>query len=134
MVRGQLTCRCCNSGALTKPILGVIQELEELLPRHYDLIITSGYRCLRNNAACGGSPRSQHLIGNAVDCYCDSLDVLGFYAVCRHLDGFEKLGLGIYETEKGYYLHIDTRTTGKARWHYINGEKIEHEDSWILQI
>lgn len=134
MIKGQITCRCCNTGALTKDILDVINELDDILPcKCYDLIITSGYRCKANNTACGGSPVSQHMKGNAIDCYCPQLDILGFYAILRHLEHFEKMGIGLYETEKGYYCHIDTRGY-KARWHYINDQKINAEDSWLFTL
>ena len=135
MIKGKIVCRCgCNSGALTKGIISLLDNFKELLPRHYDLIITSGYRCLKHNSSLPlASPKSQHLVGNAIDCYCPDLDVLGFFAVCRHLDGFEKLGLGVYETEKGYYLHIDKRGY-KARWHYSGGQKVPIDESWLFTL
>ncbi len=49
--------------------------LEPLRLRFGVIRITSGYRCEQLNAAVGGSPHSQHLLGEAADIHIASMEV-----------------------------------------------------------
>lgn len=73
--------------------------------------IESGRRCAKHNAAVGGKPRSQHLLGTAAD-----IKVRGYSPKIVHLNLNDSpikdhIGLGLYDT----FVHVDTRRT-KARW------------------
>ena len=46
-------------------VINVLQPLRDLWGQ--PIIISSGYRCNTLNAAVGGSPSSQHMLGEAVD-------------------------------------------------------------------
>ncbi len=61
----ELKCKCCGEMGMD---LEFILDLEDA--RHEartPFIITSGYRCIKHNAAVGGSETSSHLKGLAVD-------------------------------------------------------------------
>ncbi|MDR1515568.1 MAG: peptidase M15 [Synergistaceae bacterium] len=61
----EFECRCCRRVMLSSRLVPMLEELRGVLGR--PLVITSGYRCDRHNAAVGGSKRSLHLIGRAAD-------------------------------------------------------------------
>lgn len=63
-------------GIPNRPSAKVLDNLQELTEKVLDplreqwgspLIVTSGYRCRKLNAAVGGSPTSQHMTGEAAD-------------------------------------------------------------------
>lgn len=54
--------------------IDVLQPVRSLLGS--PVVITSGYRCPKLNRIVGGSPNSQHTLGEAVDMQCGSLDDL----------------------------------------------------------
>ena len=58
------------------------------------MTIVSGFRCPTNNAACGGKPNSQHLLGLAADILVTS-DGHRFQLVKALLEsGFKRIGIG----------------------------------------
>ena len=87
-------------------------ELVENIRCHFGrpLVITSGYRTPRHNAAIGGAAHSQHLYGRAADI------VVWGVSPERVADYAETLmprsgGVGRYRG----FTHVDVRDT-KARW------------------
>lgn len=72
---------------------------------------TSGQRCEYWNEKKGGSPTSQHLIGNAADFwFTDPQDAEDFVLLAEK-HGFGGIGVG------KHLVHIDNRD-GRARWTY----------------
>jgi hypothetical protein len=61
----EFECRCCGCVKLSGRLVRMLEELRAALGR--PLVITSGYRCERHNAAVGGARRSLHLMGRAAD-------------------------------------------------------------------
>jgi len=58
------------------------------------MTIVSGFRCPANNAACGGKPNSQHLLGLAADILVIS-DGHRYQLVKALLEsGFKRIGIG----------------------------------------
>jgi len=72
---------------------------------------TSGYRSPEHNLAVGGSSKSQHIRGTAVDIYCPRLRGNEFFSFM--LENFlnEIGGLGLYYNEQmvGKFIHVDIR-------------------------
>lgn len=65
-----------RKGIANKPSEGVVMNLQRLVTDVLDplreewgapIIVTSGYRCVRLNAAVGGARSSQHVTGQAAD-------------------------------------------------------------------
>lgn len=74
------------------------------------IAITSGYRCPEVNLLAGGVPSSQHLKGEAVDCY-----VLDIY---RLLDILKKSGLPFDQAilySRKNILHLSLKANGENR-------------------
>jgi len=72
------------------------------------LFINSGYRCLKLNAAVGGVPTSQHVMGMAADVGCSNPYELAKLAVKLKLD-FDQLIL--YPT----FVHVSYDKDGRNR-------------------
>lgn len=78
------------------------------------VIITSGYRSVEHNTAVGGSPKSQHLVGNAADIKIPGIAPVVVAEIIQELiEGkfMKEGGIGIYDT----WTHYDIRGTA-ARW------------------
>lgn len=76
----------------------------------FPIAITSGYRCPEVNLLAGGVPASQHLKGEAVDCY-----VLDIY---RLLDILKKSGLPFDQAilySRKNILHLSLKANGENR-------------------
>jgi len=105
----EFRCRGTNTlppNSMDPELIRVLQAIRD----HYGVPVTinSGYRSQRHNAAVGGAPNSQHILGKAAD-----FTVRGVppSEVFRFLDRTHPGGLGRYNS----FTHIDTRAT-RARW------------------
>jgi len=47
--------------------VNLMNFVDDLLCRNYHFTVTSAFRTEKQNNECGGSPRSQHLVGEAID-------------------------------------------------------------------
>lgn len=74
------------------------------------LFINSGYRCLKLNAAVGGVPTSQHVMGMAADVGCSNPYELAKLAVRMKLD-FDQLI--VYDTFVHFSYDKDGRNRGQ---------------------
>uniref|UniRef100_UPI0018DB80FE D-Ala-D-Ala carboxypeptidase family metallohydrolase n=1 Tax=Xanthomonas citri TaxID=346 RepID=UPI0018DB80FE len=65
----EFRCRCGNCDKGFKDMNeGLLRELDNLRERlGTPIIINSAIRCPAHNAAVGGAPKSQHLLGTATD-------------------------------------------------------------------
>ena len=63
----ELACKCdkCKTFRYNHELLSILDDVREELGE--SIIVNSCYRCVDHNKAVGGSPRSRHLQGNAVD-------------------------------------------------------------------
>ena len=86
-----------------------LQELRRQVGQR--LKINSAYRTPEHNKAIGGSPKSQHLQGNAVDISIRNLKgiTVNEFANIAERVGFD--GIGKYHT----FVHLDVRGK-RARW------------------
>lgn len=102
----ELACKCCGEPGHIKPELIVALEILRVLAG-CPLIVTSGYRCQKHNAAVGGAKDSQHLKGAAADIKAKSLTPLELFALAVQIPAIK--GVGLY---KGW-VHIDVRNSQK---------------------
>lgn len=111
--RYEFQCPCgCTAQMVDQELADKLQIVRDKVNR--PLTITSGYRCIRHNAAVEGSSGSKHRYGFAADWRTSSRSInpvaLGIIA---QTIGFG--GIGIYWHSKGAFVHTDTRN-GKATW------------------
>lgn len=100
-------CRCgCGLCNVTPQLLDLAEKVRSILQT--PMIVTSVCRCREHNAKVGGSPRSKHLSGLAMDFYCKRLSPQAVYdAVVRAWENGELSelgGVGVYD----WGIHIDT--------------------------
>lgn len=114
--RSELGCKCgCGFNTMDWETIEVVQQACDdfqiiLGVEKVKLTINSAARCFAHNSACGGSTKSQHRYGRAVDIVIDRVAPRNLFNYFN--DQYpDRLGLGEYET----FTHVDTRP-GKARW------------------
>lgn len=115
--RHEIACQCgCGEDTIDFETVTVVQETcdhfaEKLGVDKVVLLITSGSRCDAHNKAEGGAKESQHPKNRAID-----FKIIGVKPadVYDYLDKKypNKYGIGRYNS----FTHVDTRSTGKARW------------------
>ncbi len=94
---------------ISPDIVLAMQQLRDTLGQ--PIVITSGYRCPERNEAVGGSSKSRHMSGDAVD-----IDVKGMSPQALSEKVIEVLGedIGLHTYADGH-VHVDLRGY-KARW------------------
>ena len=81
-------------------LLNKLDQLRDLVRE--PLTINSSYRSEEYNKSIGGRPKSQHLLGNAVDIHCDN-------SVLRHKIVTEAGSLGLTIGVAKTFVHVDNR-------------------------
>lgn len=108
--RGEFACRCgCGFDTVDHRLVEGLQRLRDIVgePIH----VNSGCRCAAHNAAIGGSPRSQHLVGKAADITIRNYRPALVASLASTLAEFADGGIGIYQS----FTHVDVRN-GRSRW------------------
>lgn len=107
----------CKDDSDTILISDGLVNLLQLIRLHFGkpVIINSAYRTKAHNAAVGGSPRSQHMLGTAADIRISGVEPL---AIAQYA---EKLmpdcgGIGLYNS----FTHVDVRAK-RTRWDSTSG-------------
>jgi uncharacterized protein YcbK (DUF882 family) len=113
--RSEFVCRgqnCCDHSAAVHP--GLVDALQALRDRiDTPLSIASGFRCNRYNKDVNGAKHSFHTLGMAADVNCPAgISPEGLALIAEEISLFREGGIGIYPD----WVHVDVRTTGKARW------------------
>lgn len=113
--RSEFACKgtnCCGHSAPVHPeLISALQALRDQL--NLPLSITSGFRCNRHNEFVGGAARSFHTLGMAADVACpEGMTAEDLAQAVEAIPAFQQGGIGIYPS----WVHLDVRTTGKARW------------------
>jgi len=102
----------CRDGCGFDTVDHATLEILEAVRVGFDapVIINSGCRCPAHNAAVGGVPDSQHVLGRAADIRVVGHEPVDVYSWINRR--YPDASLGLYST----FVHIDTRTNGPARW------------------
>jgi len=104
--REEFACKCgCGFDTVDAELLNVAETVREHIGAYTP---SSACRCKNHNKAVGGSDKSQHLIGRAIDIPYNNPRELYNYLNELYPNTF---GIGLYNT----FVHIDTRNK-KARW------------------
>lgn len=108
----EFECKDGNHEVKLNPVLlALIQCLRTRVQK--PIIILSAYRTPEYNKKVGGAPKSQHMLGNAVD-----IRIYGMTPteVAKEAEKVGFTGIGIYND----FTHLDVRE-GKARWSGYDG-------------
>ena len=104
--------------AVRKNLQGLITNALDPLREAYGkpIVVNSGYRCARLNAAVGGVANSQHLTGEAADIRGEAGTRAELVEICRaalRLGNYDQL---IFEEPNGKrWLHISWRAQGNRK-------------------
>ena len=92
-------------------LIEAFQALRDFIGR--PMIVNSGYRSPLYNRKVGGSPKSQHVLGRAIDFRINGMAIEDVYQAIRKsgLLGTKIKGLGLYNT----FVHIDVRENPHSR-------------------
>ena len=107
----EFACKCCGRYFHDPSFLDKLQALRFLVDKPFS--INSGHRCVKNNKAQGGAPRSQHL-RIAVDLALRNQDRF-MIAELANTYGFS-IGYG------ATFIHLDLRPN-KTHWYYPGSEE-----------
>lgn len=107
----EFQCKCSYPDCIEQRVsVDLIENLQKLRDEHSSSItITSGYRCEKHNKDIGGSPRSQHIHGNAADLKTSNMTKL--------LSLVEKFFKAIGNNIPSF-IHVDERRDRQRRWTY----------------
>lgn len=122
--RAELDCRRSSGCGCTTPpdvaanLVVTANNLEQLRAFvGHALHVNDGYRCPKENAAVGGVPDSQHLVGKAADVDAGGsnggVDYLASKAT--GVPAYHLGGIGKYYEGHGLFVHVDWRGW-EARW------------------
>lgn len=112
--RSEFACKCggkyCN-GFPVEPSRELVELLDKVRAHYGEPVrVSSGIRCTRHNANCGGATQSQHLRGTAADIRVDGVSPTELYNyLCSIMPNSG--GIGKYS----WGCHVDVREQ-KARW------------------
>jgi uncharacterized protein YcbK (DUF882 family) len=108
----ELACPHCGVNGATPELVAALEQFRAIIgqPVHID----SAYRCAEHNAAIGGKPHSQHLLGNAADIRVLGSSAADLERVAREVPAIKGIGRS---TPPMMYLHVDVRET-PAEWCY----------------
>jgi len=115
--RSEIACKCgCGTDTIDAETVKAVQDTcnhfaEVLGVKRVHLIITSGTRCKEYNSKVGGSNRSQHIQGRAIDFVIVGVKPSDVYDYL-HRKYAGRYGVGSYET----FTHLDTKTGKARRW------------------
>ena len=109
--RSEFACKCgCGFDDIALDTVYICQAVRDHFNR--PVTITSGCRCIAQNANVGGAENSQHIAGTAADIVVKDVHA---YDVYEYLDtnsvDLSVGGLGKYNL----FIHLDTRGK-RARW------------------
>ena len=105
----EFACRCCGDVRIDPVLLVALEWLRAVIGQ--PILINSGYRCEKHNAAVGSTPSSQHRTGKAADIRVAGLRPETVAYAATQVPYFRDGGIGTYET----FVHVDVRD-GSARW------------------
>lgn len=109
----------CRDGSDTVLISDELVQLLQRIRDHFGrpVVINSAYRTQSHNAAVGGAPRSQHLLGTAADITISGVTPLEAAQYAEYLQP-KAGGIGVYQS----FTHVDVRTS-RSRWDSRNGNE-----------
>lgn len=109
----EFVCKCgsCQMQKLDLMLPLMLEDLRKYIGGR-SIRINSGYRCSMWNKSQGGKSDSEHLSGEAVDCYVTGMDGLSLAKAAYHV-GFRRIGVS------DAWCHLGTRELAEDIPHKI---------------
>jgi uncharacterized protein YcbK (DUF882 family) len=129
--KSEFACPCCGISNVDPDLIDALEQYR-IDAGNRPVMISSGCRCLRHNAAVRGSDGSQHITTgiracDAADIHVPGLTLADMYFVACKVRAFNEGGVGIY-LDKGF-IHVDTRRE-RARWGHMSGRYVPFLTAW----
>lgn len=106
--RDEFACKCgCGFDDIDPLLVSALQRLRDEVQR--PVVVNSGCRCAKHNAAVKGAPNSQHMRGKAADIKIDGMTSQQIIDILRrlYLDG--EIYVGYVYAINGRSVHVDVR-------------------------
>ena len=102
----EFACKHCGENKITQEVIDMAQIIRDELG--VPVRVNSGYRCAEHNKRVGGSPKSQHMNGNAADLSCNLGGLILLLAIHKlKIEGkLPMLQYCIYYPKKDF-CHVD---------------------------
>lgn len=110
--QSELVCPCCGMCKMNPIFVDRLQVLRDLYGK--PITIVSGYRCPQHNRKVRGSPKSDHLRGEAVDIRVYDKNSSELYRLRELSFKLEFNGIGIGKN----HFHIGIRSNKTSSWNY----------------
>lgn len=114
--RSEFSCGCggdlCPRQRISIDLVGRLQDLRDIVDE--PIVVNSGFRCPKHNAAVKGSLRSRHMEGLAADIALNrdsEIDLRELAVIARDRCGFGRIGT--YET----WIHLDVDRSNVYFWY-----------------
>ena len=104
----ELRCKGTGEIKMDEEFMTKLIELREKL--NQPMIITSGYRSEEHNNSIGGSYKSAHIRGLAVDVGCSGAKAYNIVKLAMEL-GFQGIGINQHGPHEKRFIHLDTMTS-----------------------
>lgn len=112
----EMACPHCGRCNLHPKLLPALEALRTLAG--VGIVVHDAYRCPEHNAAVGGVPHSEHMLGMAADISIGDLTGEQMYALAQRVPDFNSGGIGLYDSP---FIHVDVRGQ-RARWARVDGK------------
>ena len=113
----EFKCRCCGSNGTLQAVSNTRALVENVLDPAREklgapIVVNSGYRCPKHNAAVGGVTNSQHMKGEAADIRCS--DIRQLKQIIIDNGRYDQL------IDYGTFLHVSWKRNGGNRRQIID--------------
>lgn len=124
--RHEFACKCgCGFDTPHPDLIRGLEVLRSIV--NAPVIIASGCRCDKRNAAVGGKRNSLHVVGKAADIIVRGLLLSRLFTTAAGILEFHNGGLGVYPSQG--FIHADVRGT-RARWGQLDGIYVPFLTAW----
>ena len=108
----EFRCKCCGSTGSPQAVANIGALVENVLDPAREklgkpIVVNSGYRCPKHNAAVGGVTNSQHMKGEAADIRCT--DIRRLKQIIIDNGRYDQL------IDYGTFLHVSWKRNGGNR-------------------
>tara|TARA_R110000803_G_scaffold28051_1_gene65229 strand:- start:1593 stop:1985 length:393 start_codon:yes stop_codon:yes gene_type:complete len=105
----ELRCKGTGEVKMMEEFMNKLILLREKL--NQPMVISSGYRTPEHNERIGGSKKSAHILGKAVDIVCSGEKAHAILTLALEL-GFTGIGVKQHGDHKSRFIHLDTVDNG----------------------